>query len=60
MKFAHMVTYFILATIVLTAITSIIAENWDELGMCITAFGGWFVVAGYERKERKLNETLSR
>lgn len=59
MKFSHMVTIFILFMIVLSAITSVIAENWGELGMCVTAFGGWMVIAKQEYLERKYNETFS-
>ena len=59
MKFSHKVTIFILATIVLSAIFSIIDSNWGELGMCITAFAGWSVIARQEYYERMLDETIS-
>jgi hypothetical protein len=59
MKFSHMVTIFILVMIVASAITSVIAGNWGELGMCITAFSGWAVIARQEHYERKLDETIS-
>jgi hypothetical protein len=60
MKFSHKLTIFILATIVISAILSIIGGNWGELGMCVTAFTGWFVIARQEYDERKLDETVSR
>ena len=60
MKFSHMLTIFLLVTIALSAILSIIAENWGQLGMCITAFGGWMIIARQEYFERKYNETISR
>ena len=60
MKFSHMLTIFLLVSIVLSAIFSVIAENWGELGMCVTAFGGWMVIARQEYFERKYNETVSR
>ena len=59
MKFSHMVTIFILFMIVLSAITSLITENWGELGMCVTAFMGWLYIARQEYFERKFNETIS-
>ena len=60
MKFAHKLTIFILISIVLSAIGSVVSSNWGELGMCLTAFGGWSMIAKSEYDERKLNETLSR
>jgi membrane associated rhomboid family serine protease len=60
MKFSHIVTIFILVSIVLSAIFSIIDSNWGELGMCITAFAGWAVIARQEYAERVLDETFSR
>jgi uncharacterized membrane protein YjjP (DUF1212 family) len=59
MKFSHKLTIFILASIVLSAIFSIIDGNWGEFGMCITAFAGWAVIARQEYLERKFNETFS-
>ena len=60
MKFSHMVTIFILVMIVASAVTSVIAKNWGELGMCITAFGGWMMIAKQEFDERQNSETVSR
>lgn len=59
MKFLHIWTVVIITSIVVAAIASIFEGNWGELGMCITAFGGWMIVAKYEYKERKANETIS-
>jgi uncharacterized membrane protein YjjP (DUF1212 family) len=59
MKFSHYWTFVILICIVGAAIASIIEGNWGEFGMCITAFGGWMMVARYEYLERKFDETFS-
>lgn len=60
MKLSHWCTFGILASVVAAGITSVLAQNWGEFGMCLTAFGGWMIVAKYEQAERKTNETLSR
>jgi uncharacterized membrane protein YoaK (UPF0700 family) len=59
MKFSHYWTLVIIGCIVGAAVASILEGNWGELGMCITAFGGWMIVAKYEYDERKANEALS-
>ena len=59
MRFLHIWTIVILVNVVFAAIASAIEGNWGEFGMCITAFGGWMIVARYEYEERKFNETLS-
>ena len=59
MRFLHIWTIVILVNVVFAAIASAIEGNWGELGMCITAFGGWMIVAKYEQMERKANETVS-
>ena len=59
MRFLHIWTIVILVSVVVAAIASVIEGNWGELGMCITAFGGWMIVAKYEQMERKANETVS-
>lgn len=59
MKFSHMITIFILVMTFLSGIMSIIVQNWGELGMSITAFMGWSVIAKQEYFERKFDETFS-
>ena len=59
MKISHYFTFAILVSIIATAVLSILTENWGELGICITAFAGWMVVAKHEQFERKANETVS-
>ena len=59
MRFLHIWTLVIIGCIVGSAAAAILVGNWDELGMCITAFGGWMIVAKYEYEERKANETIS-
>jgi hypothetical protein len=59
MKTSHYFTFVILISIIATAVLSTLTQNWGQLGMCITAFAGWMVVAKHEQLERKANETLS-
>jgi positive regulator of sigma E activity len=59
MKLLHKVTLLILVSIIASAVFNILVGNWSALGMCITAFGGWMIVAKYEQMERKANETIS-
>ena len=59
MKLLHKVTLLILFSIIASAIFNILAGNWSALGMCITAFAGWMVIAKQEYLERKANETIS-
>ena len=59
MKMSHYFTFAILISIIATAVLSVIVGNWGQLGMSITAFAGWMVVAKHEQLERKANETVS-
>jgi hypothetical protein len=60
MKASHYCTIFIVVSAFLAGVFSIFTQNWGELGMAISAFAGWSIVAKQEYDERKANETLSR
>lgn len=59
MRLLHKLTYFILASIIISAICNGMANNWTALLANFVAFVGWLAVLTYEKKERD-NEAISR
>lgn len=53
MRFKHKLTYFILISIIISAIFNGADYNWAAFSANIVALVGWLEVMGYEKKERE-------